>query len=848
MKSSNTQRALLRQAATVAFGLALLMLAASDLAAQQTNTFPLDGNAGVGTLTPTQPLEVVGSIVTSGNQTVTVTNKGVIEVTNTITNNALAAAAFKARHVFNGSGDNPSGADIVPTFVPTANLTLARGMVVGGRFAPPSGVTIANVYGANAVTWYDVASGSVTAGTTFFASSPIVWGALKPTTQYGLRVANQGISGTTNSYGLYVDTQSGSTNNYAAIFAGGNVGIGTTAPGAKLTVSKNSITPQVGSFLVSIVGAEGEQEGINVHTFGNSASHILRRANTSAASPSAIQLNDTIGVIGASGYGATAYSSTRARIGFAASQNWTDTAQGTYITFNTTANGTATVPGVERMRIDNAGNVGIGMTSPAVRLQLASSSANLTPASLVAADIGLAIQNTDTTAGNIEALSFVNSSGSGQAQIGTINLGSNAAAGGRLFFTTRAAGGNFSERMRIDENGNVGIGTASPSSILDLVRNQNGNTFVRIANNDSGATGKAYFVADNGTSSFRMQQNGAGFGGAGATLAGEGVLYNTSPALTLMTDNAAGIIKFATGGTGEKMRLDATGKLGIGKPDPGYSLDVAGTVNATEFKIAGSVVTSSQWTSDSGNINYTSGNVGIGVTGPPAEKLVVVGNIRATGTINAVGGLNIDGIAVTSSQWSAAGTNNINYTPAGNVGIGNATPTSKLDVTGNTNITGNITVGGTGNITAAGTIEAGNIKAKYQDVAEWVPSSEQLSAGTVVVLDQTKSNQVISSTVSYDTRVAGVISEQPGITLGESGAGKVLVATTGRVRVKVDATRAPIQIGDLLVTGDTPGVAMKSEPIELGGRQMHMPGTLIGKALEPLAKGKGEILVLLSLQ
>jgi len=29
---------------------------------------------------------------------------------------------------------------------------------------------------------------------------------------------------------------------------------------------------------------------------------------------------------------------------------------------------------------------------------------------------------------------------------------------------------------------------------------------------------------------------------------------------------------------------------------------------------------------------------------------------------------------------------------------------------------------------------------------------------------------------------------------------------------------------------------------------MHRPGTLIGKALEPLEKGQGEILVLLSLQ
>jgi len=76
----------------------------------------------------------------------------------------------------------------------------------------------------------------------------------------------------------------------------------------------------------------------------------------------------------------------------------------------------------------------------------------------------------------------------------------------------------------------------------------------------------------------------------------------------------------------------------------------------------------------------------------------------------------------------------------------------------------------------------------------------------------------------------------------------VIMATTGRVRVKVDGTKGPIHIGDLLVTSDVPGVAMKSEAVNLGGVQIHRPGTLIGKALEPLEKGKGEILVLLSLQ
>jgi hypothetical protein len=74
-----------------------------------------------------------------------------------------------------------------------------------------------------------------------------------------------------------------------------------------------------------------------------------------------------------------------------------------------------------------------------------------------------------------------------------------------------------------------------------------------------------------------------------------------------------------------------------------------------------------------------------------------------------------------------------------------------------------------------------------------------------------------------------------------------MIATTGRVRVKVDAGR-PIRVGDLLVSSDKPGMAMKSEPIDVGGVRIHRPGTIIGKALEPLASGQGEILVLLSLQ
>lgn len=153
-----------------------------------------------------------------------------------------------------------------------------------------------------------------------------------------------------------------------------------------------------------------------------------------------------------------------------------------------------------------------------------------------------------------------------------------------------------------------------------------------------------------------------------------------------------------------------------------------------------------------------------------------------------------------------------------------------------------------GNAVFTGTVSGGNIQAHYQDLAEWVPSNSDLEAGTVVVLDPEIGNGIKASGGAYDTTVAGVVSAQPGIILGEAGSSKEQIATTGRVRVKVDASRGAIAVGDLLVTSDKPGYAMRSAPIEIGGAHIHRPGTIVGKALEALTTGEGEILVLLSLQ
>lgn len=294
---------------------------------------------------------------------------------------------------------------------------------------------------------------------------------------------------------------------------------------------------------------------------------------------------------------------------------------------------------------------------------------------------------------------------------------------------------------------------------------------------------------------------------------------------------------------GSNINNTNTGNVGIGTTVPVSKLEIPGNVANSSAKFGSyeiqSAAVNNAWLSDNiffngAGFRYRSTGFGAlsyfelggfeirtaaqGIAGgpvTPVQRLIV----KQDGTVG-LGGGQVDGSITGAVMVITAG---------GAVGIGTTAPTQMLDVAGNINV-------------------AGNIAAKYQDFAEWVPAQTKIAPGTVVVLDRSRTNSVIPSNMAYDTSTAGVVSTKPGILLGEASPSKVQVATSGRVRVKADATKTPIRIGDLLVTSDKPGMAMKSEPIDLQGIKIHRPGTLIGKALEPLDKGEGEILVLLSMQ
>jgi hypothetical protein len=127
---------------------------------------------------------------------------------------------------------------------------------------------------------------------------------------------------------------------------------------------------------------------------------------------------------------------------------------------------------------------------------------------------------------------------------------------------------------------------------------------------------------------------------------------------------------------------------------------------------------------------------------------------------------------------------------------------------------------------------------------------DALEPGMIVSIDPRNVGELVLSQTACDKRVAGIISGaggvKTGMLMGQAGTkadGKHPVALTGRVYCWVDADAGgPVEAGDLITTSDTPGHGMKVSD------HVKAAGAIIGKAMSSLEKGKGLVLVLVSLQ
>ena len=300
----------------------------------------------------------------------------------------------------------------------------------------------------------------------FSAAQSTIGAGSTVTNQYGFH-ANSTLTGATNNYGFYSNIASGTgrfnfyANGTANNYFAGNVGIGTTSPGAKLDVRGSS------TFLVN---ATNPTAWISVDSALTTGS-MYNQWNTTS----------NVGISGT--YTNHPY---------------------TFVTNNT-----------ERMRISATGNVGIGTTSPGNSLQV----------SRAGADVAR-FTNTQSNGGDWQ-----------------FKIGGGGFEDRKLLITDKFSGAD-NVRVAVDSSGNVGIGTSSPSYLLDVQRTAANGTGVldvlrlRSTADSAGDGPRLLMTCGNSTT------GGAGIGAGGVAL------------------NSANLLFYAGGNT-ERARIASNGDFTI---------------------------------------------------------------------------------------------------------------------------------------------------------------------------------------------------------------------------------------------------------------------------------------------
>ena len=327
------------------------------------------------------------------------------------------------------------------------------------------------------------------------------------------------------------------------------LGIGTTAPANRLTVL-NSTAPAA----AIIGGGTSTPSWMGIGTLDSGTVPFIQGYNNLQTLTTNISINPSGGNVG---IGITTPEVKLDVYGSGTVQSRVRSASGGDIRFSADTFGRVgtysasdlalLTSGTEKVRITTTGSVGIGTTTPTnAKLKVSGSSASG------------AIISEDTSS----TTSFVRILG----DISSQNLINWQSATSLRFATSNQDYSSFSERMRITDTGNVGIGTTAPNTKLEV----GGSVFgefeaLRLVNT-------ANVAPNRGTSQtfYIPALTGSNEIGGKLLVSRSSDNVGSYMAFSTTTTNAAGVT--------EKMRITSAGNVGIGTTAPTAKLQVVGLV------------------------------------------------------------------------------------------------------------------------------------------------------------------------------------------------------------------------------------------------------------------------------
>ncbi len=820
------------------------------------NEIFLSGNLGIGTTAPSQALHVVGNARITGlncssnssGGAITADVNGNLSCSDDNDGGGLWTDGGATTYVTSQTDDLAVGAS---SLVAPFSVDESANTVRIGEGSNSDGILA--MYASNGVT------GTITYLTVFdswyFSGGNIGIGTTAP--EVKLDVTNAGVAGDvgveidafspgdpflrfeishnpiwtigvddSNSDKFTIGTTALDTSIRLTIDSNSNVGIGTTAPSTKLTVTQGNST--------GILALSGNGAFVTDIAIGRTA------------------IEGKLGIAAIAGSYATG-----AQSGDLILRN-ESSSQKLFLSAGTT----------ETMTITNT-NVGIGVSAPAAALDVMTSD---TASSYLGA---LWLQRIDSDSAAADDLGesiefFLEMATSASYEAGSIDVvwedsGDTSEDSSIRFNTTQSAG--VAEAMRIDNLGNVGIGHSDPDASFEIVDNggdifmissdatTNGDFFIVKTSGNVGigdSTPDAMLeIATTGGVTPLMVSNGTAGDGDFFVVRSDGNVGvgDSTPEATLeVVDAGADILNISDGasGNGDFLIMNTSGCLGIGVTAPRTQVHMALVTGGTMMLSREDTTTTADellgeilFDSTDDDESSVDASVAIRAYASQAHSATEKGGYLQFWT------------KATDTDENAAAAVRMHITDAAgvtSVGIGTSAPTGALQVTGGFVFIGDGSTGAVttaaadgdlyvedalevdGSCTGAGSCDA--------DVAEEFDAIDGVKAGDIVVLNNKNYKTVQYSSKPYDQEMIGVVSTKPTIIMGSGNFRKnpIPLALSGVAPVKVCLENGPIKIGDYITSSSTPGVGMKATKagkvigvaLEDYGTNLSSPNVLIG--------------------